>query len=191
MAGRREEVLDAAISVLGTEGARGLTYQAVDSAAGAPAGTTSNHFRNRAALLEGVAAHLEELDRRSVYAATGRSRPTDVDGTTAAIARFVRNAVGPERHRNAARYGLFLEAISRPELTEPLARSRAALLELGIDWLASLGSAAPEAHCDLLLEYLDGMILRQVTFPVADFDPEPKIRTLLEALLSRERSASF
>src|SRR5579884_4067254 len=59
---RRREVVDAAVRVLGEQGSRGLTHRATDLAAGLPVGTTSNHFRTRDALLEGVLAHLAATD---------------------------------------------------------------------------------------------------------------------------------
>lgn len=51
---RRAALLDAAIEVLAREGARGLTFRAVDAEAGVPAGTASNYFANRDDLLTRV-----------------------------------------------------------------------------------------------------------------------------------------
>lgn len=59
---RSEIVADAAVTVLARDGLRGLTHRAVDAEAGLPAGSTSNCFRSRAALLEVILARLEELD---------------------------------------------------------------------------------------------------------------------------------
>lgn len=50
----RERVLDAAVRVLGDDGARALTHRRVDAAGGLPQGSTSNYFRRRDSLLEGV-----------------------------------------------------------------------------------------------------------------------------------------
>ena len=58
---RRRELADAGISVLATEGMRGLTHRAVDARAGAPTGTASNYFRSRDAL---VAALVERIGER-------------------------------------------------------------------------------------------------------------------------------
>ena len=44
---RREALLDAAISVIAERGTRGLTFRAVDTDAGTPAGTASNYFASR------------------------------------------------------------------------------------------------------------------------------------------------
>ena len=48
---RRMALIDAAIEVLADQGARGLTFRAVDNQAGVPIGTASNYFPNRDALL--------------------------------------------------------------------------------------------------------------------------------------------
>lgn len=183
MAGRRDEVLDAAIDVLSTAGSRGLTYQAVDKCAAVPAGTTSNYFRNRAALLEGVVAHLVELDLRDWDSFAGTLRPSSLDEVVEALSGFVRYATAPGRARSTARYTLFLEAVSRPELARPLARGRAALVETGSPWLAELGSTDPEEHCELLTDYLDGVILHQLAFPDPTFSPERGIHAVLSGIV--------
>src|SRR5690606_41664141 len=48
---RRQALLDASIEVLARDGARGLTFRAVDKEAGVPTGTASNYFANRDDLL--------------------------------------------------------------------------------------------------------------------------------------------
>ena len=53
---RRIQILDAAIDILCDDGVGGLTHRQVDSRSGVPAGTTSNYFRTRQALLEATAA---------------------------------------------------------------------------------------------------------------------------------------
>ncbi|MER6051957.1 TetR family transcriptional regulator, partial [Streptomyces sp. NPDC001793] len=86
LARRREQVLDAAVEVLGAEGARRLTYQAVDRAAGVPTGTTSNYFRNRAALVGGIVEHLTALERREWEALAARPAPAGSAELAAAMA---------------------------------------------------------------------------------------------------------
>jgi len=185
--GRREQVLDAAIEVLGADGPRGLTHRAVDAAAGVPAGTTSNHFRSRAALVDGIVARLAALDRHDWEAMAPQPgpdpRPTGVDQLAAALAEYVRYAAGPARTRTAARYGLFLEAASaRPELREPLARGREAIVGWGTEWIRQLGSPEPELHCRMVLDYVEGLVLHQMAFPDPGFDPVPGLRAILTAI---------
>ncbi len=183
VARRRAEVLDAAIEVLGAAGSRGLTYQAVDAAAGVPSGTTSNYFRNRAALIDGIAGHLEALERHDWDEFARQAAPAGVPELAAAVTRFVRYATGPARARTAARYALLLEASARPELRPPLARGREAVAGWSAEWLRRFGSPAPRRHCGILLDYLDGVMFHQLTFPVEDFDPGPGIAELLAGLL--------
>ncbi|GAA3434821.1 TetR family transcriptional regulator [Kutzneria kofuensis] len=173
-------MLDAAVDVLGTDGIRRLTYQAVDARAGVPAGTTSNYFRSRDALLDGIVDHIEALDRADIahmaLAADG------VDGLAMTLAGFVHHALGPGRPRIVARYALFLETLARPELRDALTRSREALVVRGGDWLRAVGSADATAHARIVLDFLDGVILHQIAMPLPDFDPLPGIVTVLRGL---------
>ncbi|OKI01043.1 TetR family transcriptional regulator [Streptomyces sp. CB02923] len=183
MARRRDQVLDAAIGVLGAEGPRRLTYQAVDAAAGVPSGTTSNYFRNRAALIDGIVGHLAALERRDWEEFARRAAPSGVPELAAAVTRFILYATGPERARTAARYALCLEASARPELRPALTRGREAVVGWGTEWMRRFGSPAPQRHCEILFDYLDGIAFHQLSFPVEDFDPGPGIAELLGRLL--------
>jgi len=57
---RRDRLADAGLALLAREGARGVTYRAVERAAGLPAGTTSNYFRSRDELMAALAARIYE-----------------------------------------------------------------------------------------------------------------------------------
>lgn len=184
MARRRDQVLDAAIGVLGAEGSRRLTYQAVDTAAGVPSGTTSNYFRNRAALIDGIVDHLQALERRDWEEFARQADPADVSELADAVTRFLRYATGPGRARTAARFALCLEASARPELRPTLTRGRQAAAGWGSEWLRRFGSPTPQRHCELLLDYLDGAAFHQLAFPAAEFDPRPGVTELLTRLLA-------
>ncbi|MEW1678981.1 TetR/AcrR family transcriptional regulator [Streptomyces noursei] len=183
VARRREQVLDAAVEVLGTEGARRLTHTAVDRAARVPAGTTSNHFRTRTALVDGIAEHLLTLERQHWAALLGAPAPTGPGEVAAALAAFARHAAGPGRSRTAARLALALESAARPELRTRLGRGRQALLERSTEWVRRLGSATPERHGRILVDHLDGVVLRQLSLPDGSFDPLEEMRTLVGGLL--------
>ncbi|KUL35358.1 TetR family transcriptional regulator [Streptomyces sp. NRRL F-4489] len=183
MARRREQVLDAAVEVLGGEGARGLTYQAVDRAAAVPTGTTSNYFRNRAALLGGIVEHLLALERREWEAFAQGPAQGGTGKLVETLAALARRAAGPGRARTAARFALLLESAARPELRAPLARARQDALERSTEWVRRLGSAAPERHGRILLDHLEGLVLRQLAFPGEAFDPADELRALVGGLL--------
>ncbi|MGG2459572.1 TetR/AcrR family transcriptional regulator [Streptomyces sp. RGM 3693] len=176
-------MLDAAVEVLGSEGARRLTYQAVDRAAGVPTGTTSNYFRTRAALIDGIAEHLLTLERGDWAALDTEPAPVGPGELAATMAAFARHAAGPGRARTAARFALVLESSSRPELRAPLGRGRQALLDRSTEWVRRLGSGAPERHGRILVDHLEGVVMRQLTFPEGTFDPLEEIRVLVGGLL--------
>ncbi|MDP9794653.1 DNA-binding transcriptional regulator YbjK [Catenuloplanes nepalensis] len=162
---RQEQLLDAAIDVLGTQGTRALTHRAVDAAAALPAGSAANYFKTRDALVGAVAARFAERDRAAWEAIAGFVRPTDADALAAALTAYVRRALGPERAVTTARYALFVEAALRPELREPLAVSARELRTWAAGWLRAIGSADPERECAAIMDFLDGLILHQLTFP--------------------------
>ncbi|MFJ5678482.1 TetR/AcrR family transcriptional regulator [Streptomyces sp. NPDC093097] len=183
VARRREQVLDAAVEVLGDQGTRRLTYQAVDRAAGVPTGTTSNYFRNRAALIDGIAGHLPALERREWEALASGPAPVGPGELADALAAFARYAAGPGRSRTAARWALLLESSARPELRAPLGRGRQAVLRHSTEWVRRLGSGAPERHGRILVDHLEGVVLRQLAFPDGAFDPVEEMRALVGGLL--------
>lgn len=181
--GRRERSLEAAVAVLGAEGARGLTHRAVDAAAGLPAGSTSNYFRTRQSLVEAIIEHLAAAERRDWEALAGQVDPGNVDELARLLAGYAAYATGPARARTVARLALFLEAAVRPGLRVALARSRAAILAWGAQWLRRLGAENPEPACRTVLDHLDGLILHELAFPDPQFDPGPAIRRVLASLL--------
>ncbi len=182
---RSEQLLDAAIEVLGTRGARQLTHRAVDAAAGVPAGSTSNYFRTRDALVEAVVGRLVERDRADWSGLAGAPAPTGRAAFARLLGRSLHAAATTDRTRTLARYALFLEAGVRPELREPLAAATGGLAAWGAQWLRELGSTRPERDSRLILEYMDGVLLHQIAAPDPRFDPVPALRRLLDALLTR------
>ncbi|WP_328603789.1 TetR/AcrR family transcriptional regulator [Amycolatopsis sp. NBC_00345] len=162
------------------QGARQLTHRAVDAHAGLPAGTTSNHFRTRHALLSGVLTHVaaHEHDRGELLAA---SRPDDLAG---ALVGFVRYQLGEGRVETLACYALHLEAAWDDHLRHQLAASGAHAFAPLLAWLTAAGSPDPPADLRLLLDHLDGLVFHQLTMPVPDFDPEPSLRRVV-AMVSR------
>jgi DNA-binding transcriptional regulator YbjK len=159
---RREQVTDAALVVLGTEGSRGLTHRAVDEAAGLPAGSTSNLFRTRDALLEAAARRHAELDLPAA---------ADVETATAAVAGGLdrdqaramilaaldRVLADDARPALAARYELMLEATRRPSLRPVMNEARAHFVGLAATLLRATGCKAPEAHAPQLIALMDGV----------------------------------
>jgi DNA-binding transcriptional regulator YbjK len=189
---RREELLDAAIAVLGGHGARRITHRAVDAEAGVPAGSTSNYFRTRDALIDAVVGRFVERERAVWEAIAASARPGTPGELAGALAAFVRDATGPNRVVTLARYTIFVEAARRPRLQERLAGVSRQIRGWGAEWLRAVGSAQPERHAGILLDQLDGIILHQLAYPEPEFDPAGQLGALISALTSapgrRERT---
>ena len=86
---RRTQILDAAIDILCDDGVGGLTHRQVDSRAGVPAGTTSNYFRTRQALLEATAARTVDLHWQRVEALQSAIGPLSRDALKALMVRML------------------------------------------------------------------------------------------------------
>ncbi len=157
----RDRALQAALAIAGGHGIRALTHGRVDSAAGLPAGTTSNHFRTRAALLHATVDHLVETEQ-SAFA--GDSAPQTADDLIHALAQFIRDAVGPQRDLTTARYAFFVEGFHDPHIRETLAQARHGIDVWAAQTLETLGVSRPFAAAGRILTYVDGAILHALAF---------------------------
>src|ERR1700722_18215881 len=114
MANRRDALLDAAIDVVGQSGIHGLTHRAVDVAAGLPAGSASNHFRTRDALLNAVAERFAARERANWEQIAVEIYPATPEELARALARFAQDSTGPDRKLALASYALLAEAAAGP-----------------------------------------------------------------------------
>ncbi|MEV6494063.1 TetR family transcriptional regulator [Actinoplanes sp. NPDC051633] len=165
-------MLDAAIGVLGRQGMRGLTHRAVDAAAGVPGGTTSNYFRSRDALLDGVVSRVVILER-----------PDRVGELAETLAAFVMTAVTERREVTLARFALMVEAANHPRLQRVLGEAAAEVSAWAVSVAAAAGSSQPERDAGLLGAQVDAMTLHQLAYPDPGFDPLPALRVLVDALM--------
>ncbi|MEU4693921.1 TetR/AcrR family transcriptional regulator [Actinoplanes sp. NPDC023714] len=177
MPSRREQLLDAAIGVLGNQGSRALTHRAVDAAAAMPFGSTANYYKTREALISAVVERFAERDRAGWETVAAFVRPSNSDELAAALTAYVQRALGPDRAVTVARYGLFLEATLRPDLQETLAGSARELRRWAVRWLEAIGTADPAEDCEAIFDYIDGLILHRLAFTAAAPDGDDGLAT--------------
>lgn len=177
---RRSALLDAAVSLLGQEGPRGLTHRAVDVRAGVAEGSTSYYFRTRAELVDAVLEHVAGLEQERIERIA--AEPVDLTGATSTtLARLT----DVDRDVCIARYELMLEIARHPELRPLLERRRAASLELLQGVVTSAGSTHPDQDSRALEALLDGLLLHQLSHPEPDFVEKivpPVVERFLAAL---------
>jgi AcrR family transcriptional regulator len=180
---RRDELLDAAINVLGERGMHGLTHRAVDAAAGRPAGSASNHFRTRDALLNAVVERFAARERANWEDIAVRLCPTTPQELAHALAVFAQDATGPQRTLTLARYAILVEAGIHPSLRAQLTATGGRVNDWFNNWLRIAGSTDPERDAPLIMNHWTGLILHQLAIPDPAFDPSVQLTALVTAVV--------
>lgn len=177
---RRRLLADAAISVLASEGARGLTHRAVDRTAGVPVGTASNYFASRDALIAGLMTRIGE-----------RLGPTNDDLDTRAaqpvgpalFADYLRDIVrrlAAEHEVTLALFELRLESTRRPEVAAVLHEWQRAAFAGDVAFNAEAGLPGGRREIALFHYAIDGLMLDRLTMPI---DPETSTDEVIDALV--------
>ncbi|MGA4668856.1 TetR/AcrR family transcriptional regulator [Propionibacteriaceae bacterium Y1923] len=176
MTSLREQALDAAIELLGTQGLKALTHRRVDERAGLPPGSTSNYFRTREALLEGVAEAILDRELRGIDPAG--FAPQSVDQLVDLLVALLDRTTGEQRVLTSARLVVFVEAAHRPALSQKLSGGRAAMRAFLEPVLAHLGADDPQTATAAVMACAEGLILHRI----ARHD-NSDVRPLLELVL--------
>ncbi|KGN29660.1 hypothetical protein N802_11660 [Knoellia sinensis KCTC 19936] len=170
----RERSLEAAVELLGEQGVRALTHARVDAQAGLPAGSTSNWFRTRRALLAGVVDWIAERERADFDPA--RLPPmSGVDELVAGLCTMTEIQAGPFAARTRARYALFLELADDPEIGEPLRRQRHEFERWTEGLVTAVGIPHPVAAARAIMALADGLLMHRLTI-----DPELDLRPTID-----------
>jgi AcrR family transcriptional regulator len=183
VANRRDDLLDAAIALLGGEGVRGVTHRAVDAAAGVPAGSASNYFRTRDALFEAVVERFAVRERANFEDIAIAMAPTTPVELARALAAYARDATGPNRALTLARYAILVEAANRPALREQLAETGARVTAWHANWMRLVGSTDPERDTRIVANFVTGAVLHQLSYPNPAFDLTAHLTDLIESLV--------
>ncbi len=162
---RRTALVDAAVDVLAEEGARGLTFRAVDSRAGVPAGTASNYFPSRDAILAAAGAHVFARlapDPAAVAAALGGGRGR---ATVLAFLRDVLARAAADRAGHLALLELRLESTRKPGLAALVTETMGAALRDNVAFHLDAGLPGDRAAVELLHVAMTGLIVEHLTLP--------------------------
>ena len=186
--GRREQILEATLRVIGRSGRESVTHRAVAEEAGVPLGSTTYYFDSRDDLLrqalEYVASH--EVER---YGRLGEELRTVKSGRELAD-RLISELVSAAEDRVAyiAEYELWLEAGRRAELREAAQSWCDAEQRAVAGAMETLGSSDPRADASLVVAAIDGLgerVLAREEDPArAAKEFKPEMRRLIERLLS-------
>ena len=162
---RRAQLLDAAIDIVVDTGIGGLTHRQVDTRAAVPAGTTSNYFRTRTALLEATAARTVELHWQRVELLQAAIGPMSRDGVKALMTRMLAEPDEQFRRWTLARFELFMEGTRRPELRPFMAQLQAAAVKSATLIFEAAGYSPTPEQMDEISRVLNGVAFSNLTVP--------------------------
>jgi AcrR family transcriptional regulator len=162
---------------------RALTHARVDAEAGLPAGSASNWFRTRAALVAGLVDWIAEAELADL---TESTRPADsadpaeagaahldVEGFVSALTAMIERQTERNALRTRARLTLFLDA--SPEVQGPLHAQRRTFARWMRERAEELGMPDPDAAARTLLACGNGLVMHRLTV-----DPDAPVRPVVE-----------
>ena len=188
---RRRALLNAAIDVLAEEGARGLTFRAVDTRAGVPGGTASNYFANRSELLLQAGAHVhvrlaptEEFMTRFLSSTPSREQ-------TRLGMRDLLRRVEADRNGYLALLELRLEANRHPGIREELTRTIRRTLEENVRRHLEGGFPGDRNTVVTLYLAMTGLLVEHLTLPnvLTDDGPESLVDRMVAVIVPGDRSS--
>ncbi|MFD0883668.1 TetR/AcrR family transcriptional regulator [Streptosporangium algeriense] len=180
---RRAALLDAAIDVLAREGARGLTFRAVDAQAQVPGGTASNYFANRDDLLTQAGVRVyERLEPGAETVARSLGGTRDRERVKQLMHELVER-VSTYRTGYLALLELRLEATRRPGLREVLTPRIRADVDANIGYHLNSGLPGDATAVTLLYLAMNWLIVERLTLP--EVFAEEQARELVERAVER------
>lgn len=183
---RRICIADAAIELLGTQGARALTHRGVDALAGLPVGSTSFYCRTKAELLSLTLMRHAALDMADMQADAARLNGSELTlpGFVDLVVHRVSDWSKPShRTRLKARFELFLMASRDASFAEVMDTQREGFLRFVEMQLCALQVPDAKNQALALAWMVDGLLLAQARSeaPVMSADQQ---RALFSGLLT-------
>jgi AcrR family transcriptional regulator len=180
---RRAQLADAAIALLIESGVHGVTHRAVERRAGLPAGTASNYFRNREALLLAVARRVVEQHQSDMDEAVAADpgAPWEEQAVDL-IAGSLILAATRHRERYLAIFELRREGLRRPALAAEIDSLMAATASFTAGHHAQHRLPIPPTAVPTMMIMYGGALFALVTGPPAAAHPD-LVRPLAAAIV--------
>ncbi len=162
---RKTVIADAAIALLASGGAKGLTHRAVDAQASLPACSTSFYCRTRQELLTLALLRHAALDMADLEADAHRMAHAEwqADDFIDLLAERVADWLSPsKRARLVARFELFMMASRDPELAVIVTQQRQHFQRATEVALSRAGVADPAGVAPMVLVLVDALLLDQI-----------------------------
>lgn len=180
---RRTALTDAAIEVLAHEGARGLTFRAVDARAGVPVGTSSNYFSNRDDLFMQAGARINSRMTPDPAKVERAMRPEPSRELVADLMRWLVQRMAEDRTGYLAMLELRLEATRRPALRAQLTRTVRTAFDESADFHRDAELPGDKDVFLVLYLAMTGVLLEHFTLP--DMLADTALDQLVETVVTR------
>lgn len=164
---RRAALLDAAIEVLARDGARGLTFRAVDTEAGVPIGTASNYFANRDEMLSQAGRHIHHRLWATPQEIEAFSREAPSRALIEQMLRAMLRRFDDDPSAFLALLELRLEATRRPELRAALTETIRANFAENVKAYREFELPGDLVTVLLLYYAMSGLMVERLTLPDA------------------------
>jgi len=181
MGDRRSQLLDAGLELIARQGMGGLTHEAVDATAHAPAGSTAEWFPTREALIEGVTQRCIERELEMVTG-PGQEIEASPEGIATALGGFMLRALGQDRVVTLARYALQVQAATSPAFRAFYSIGADEVDTWALDVFRRAGARHPERDFGIMANYMTGLVFHELALPTPGFDPVERLRVLIDAL---------
>jgi DNA-binding transcriptional regulator YbjK len=162
---RKTVIADAAIALLASAGAKGLTHRAVDVQAGLPLGSTSAYCRTRSELLTLTLMRHAALDLADLQADAPRMVQADwgLEGFIDLLAERVADWLSPpKRARLVARFELFMMASRDPAFAAVVTQQRRHFLKATEAALSQAGVPEPVKLAPMVLVAVDAILIDHI-----------------------------
>jgi DNA-binding transcriptional regulator YbjK len=185
--GRREQILEAALRLIGRSGRQAVTHRAVAEEAGVPLGSTTYYFDSRDDLLGQALEHVarKEAGRYAKLGEQLREAKTPRALADLLLDELVFEA--EDRIAYIAEYELWLEAGRRPDLRDAATAWCDAVQLAVAGAMEKLGSTDPAADASLVVAAIDGLgeraLAREEDAAQAIAEFRPQLRRLIERLV--------
>lgn len=182
---KRDDILDAAIAIIGERGTAAITHRAVADRANTAVGSITYHFATTEGLLAAALQRAGDRERARVQAAQPK-QIDDVDGWVQGLTAHLVVAGPADRDRKIAAFELMLAAARDPSLRPDLASWQSDYLAWTQAAVTEAGARDPEAATVVIASALLGLDLAQLAMGGLPEDILGQmIRAVIEAVVSR------
>lgn len=183
---RREEILRAALRLIGSRGMHDVTHRDVAREADVPLGSTTYYFATKEELLREALRMFVAEESARMHAAAQRFEGVRAEpqAVVDAIVEEIRETLTRPVDQ-VAQFELYLEATRTPALAEEAKACFAAYEEIGVAALRSAGARDPEGAAPMFIALIEGLVFRQLVEPRSDWVERvlrPQVLALFEAV---------